>query len=259
MRYLGGKYYVAKHIVKYINGHPGSVYLEPFMGSCWVTAKAKYKHRIAGDIHDELVSLFRKIQQGWEPPEFISEEEYNDIRANKRTDKYPPELIAFAGFGCAFGGSYFRQYAGDIYAGRSRRSILKKMKKLQDVRFYCADYKSLNPKGCIIYCDPPYEDSYRFRITKVVGNGSFDHKEFWDIMSRWSENNLVFISELEAPGGYECLMNVPIKASVRTKEGCSTRWEKLFCKNMDAELIQEDDVNVLDILGVPDGWDGFKG
>lgn len=257
MRYLGGKYYVAKYIAQYINGHDGNVYIEPFMGSCWVTVQSNYKHRIVGDLHHELVSLYHKVQQGWIPPEFISKEEYEDIRANKTTSKYPPELVAFAGFGSAFGGSYFRKYAGEIYAARSQRSLLKKKKKLQDVKFFCADYVELNPKGCIIYCDPPYEGCYTFRITGRRGNGSFDNNEFWETMNRWSEENLVFVSELDAPTGWDCVMNVPIKASVRTKEGCSTRWEKLFCKNKKVKLIKEDTINPLHILGVPPTWKGL--
>lgn len=240
MRYLGGKYYVAKHIAKHINGHSGKVFLEPFMGSCWVTVRADYPCRIAGDLHSELVCLYQKVvHEGWEPPDYISKDEYDDIRAHK-TSKYPPELVAFAGFGSAFGGSYFRKYAGSIYAGRSRRSILRKAEKLKDVQFFSSDYRDLRPKGCVIYCDPPYDGCYMYRITGVRGNGSFDSQEFWSIMDEWSEDNLVFISELEAPQDYECLMDVPIKASVRTKEGCSVRWEKLFRKPTKATLLQEE-------------------
>lgn len=259
MRYLGGKYYVAKHIANHINGHGGTVYLEPFMGSCWVTAQAEYKHRIAGDYHDHLVELYHKVtHEGYEPPEFISKEEYDDIRAHRRDGKYPPELVAFAGFGSAFGGSYFRKYAGEIYAGRSRRSILRKAQQLQGTQFFVADYKELNPKGCVIYCDPPYEDCYIFRVTNVVGNPVFDSKTFWEVADRWAEHNLVFVSELDAPKGWECVMDVPVPASVRTKEGCSIRHEKLFHKNRGVELVREDVIDPIHILGVPADWKGLK-
>ena len=33
MRYLGGKYFVAKHIAEHLNSHECSTYLDPFMGS----------------------------------------------------------------------------------------------------------------------------------------------------------------------------------------------------------------------------------
>lgn len=260
MRYLGGKYYVAKHVAQHINGHDGTVYLEPFMGSCWITVQAKYRNRLAGDCHENLVTLYHKVsKEGWVPPEFISKEEYEDIRANRRTDKYPGELVAFAGYGCAFGGSYFRKYAGEIYAGRSQRSILKKAKNLKDVQFFVADYKELNPKGCVIYCDPPYEDQYGFRYTNVVGNPVFDSKTFWALMERWAEDNLVYVSELDAPEGWDCVMDVAVPASVRTKEGCSIRHEKLFCKNRGVKLVREDVIDPLHILGVPADWKGLKG
>lgn len=261
MRYLGGKYYVANHLAKHINGYPGSVFLEPFMGSCWVTVKAQYKHRLIGDLHDELVTLYHKAtHEGWQPPEFISKSEYEDIRANKTNGKYPPELVAFAGFGCAFGGSYFRKYAGELHAARSKRSILKKSQQMKDVRFFSADYRELNPKGCVIYCDPPYDGCYSFRITGVRGNGSFDSQEFWEIMDKWAENNLVLVSELnysEKSKGWECIMDVPIKASMRTKEGCVVRHERLFRKGNPC-LVQEDEIDALNILGVDRDWKGFK-
>lgn len=259
MRYLGGKYYVSKHIAEEINGHNGSVYLEPFMGSCWITAKAKYQHRFAGDFHSDLVVLYHKVSRGeWEPPEFISKEEYEDIRAHRRDEKYPPELTAFAGFGCAYGGCYFRKYAGDIYAGRSRRSILKKAKNLTDVNFFAADYTELTPKGCVIYCDPPYEDCYQFRFAHVVGNPVFDSKTFWETMNRWAEDNLVFVSELEAPVGFKCVMDVKAPAYLRGKEGRTERRERLFCRGRADKLRKEDAVDPLHILGVSPDWEGFK-
>lgn len=239
MRYLGGKFRVSKHIAEVVNQHDGNVYLEPFMGSCWVTRLIKYKHRIAGDVHEELVEMFRKLQEGWEPPDHITKEEYDDIRANK-IGKYPKELVAFAGFGCAFAGSYFRKYAGEIHPARSKRSVLKKIKDLMDVHFFVDDYRNLKPKGCIIYCDPPYEDSYGFRITGVIGNGKFDNDEFWDVMRSWSKDNVVYISENKAPDDFECVLEVPVKSGVRTTNGCETRIERLFHKPTDTELLNLD-------------------
>lgn len=257
MRYLGGKYFTAKHIAQHVNGQNGTIFLEPFMGSCWVTAQIDYPHRIAGDIHKELVIMYYKaVYQGWIPPEHITKEEYDDIRANKTTDKYPPELIAFAAFGCTFGGSCWRKYAGDRIAA-SKRSILKKVQKLENVSFFVADYRDLRPCGCVIYCDPPYAGKYTYRITGVKGNGQFDHSEFWKIMDDWSQENMVFISELEAPEGYECLMSVTRKACVRTKEGCLERNEKLFCKNKHVILNQDQQIDPLRVLGRT-GLDDFR-
>jgi hypothetical protein len=56
----------------------------------------------------------------------------------------------------------------------------------------------------------------------------------------------------------ECVMDVPVPASVRTKEGCSIRHEKLFHKNRGVELVREDVIDPIHILGVPADWKGLK-
>ena len=230
---------MARHIAEHLNSHECSTYLEPFMGSCWVTAKVKHKTRLAGDAHNEIVCLYhRVVNEGWEPPEHISEDEYKSMRAQRFQEErdYSPEMMAFVGFGCAYGGAYFRMYAGESYAGRSKRSILKKSKHLEGVQFFTADYKDLNPSGCLVYCDPPYDGKYSYRISGRRGNGEFNTDEFWGVMDQWSENNVVYISELSAPEGYECVMDVAVTSCIRSKDGCTKRHEKLFCKNKDLKL-----------------------
>ena len=58
--------------------------------------------------------------------------------------------------------------------------------------------------GQLIYCDPPYKNSKAGSLyrTKSKKYDSFDNKEFWDTMRKWSKNNHVFISELEAPSDF---------------------------------------------------------
>lgn len=208
------------------------------MGSCWVTAKIKAKHRIAGDLHDEVVEMYHSVQNGWIPPDTLSKEQYDHIRANRFTDMYPKNLMAFAAFGCAFSGSCWRKYAGEEYAAKAKRSILRKAEFLKDVQYFTSDYRSLKPHGCIIYCDPPYASTkIGFRITGTIGNGKFDTDEFWQIMRKWSETNLVYVSEYQAPTEFECLMEKSIKTGVRTKKGNETRIERLFHKPTSAKLV----------------------
>jgi len=257
MRYLGGKFKIAKDIAALINAHEGIYYLEPFMGSCWVTAEVTIKNRLAGDIHDEIVELYHSIQNGWMPPGTLSKEEYEDIRDNRTTDKYPKQLIAFAGFGCAYAGSYWRTYAGEIYAGRSKRSILKKAPKLSDVRYFCCDYRELDPSGCIIYCDPPYSESFSYRITGVRGNGRFDNNEFWEIMNKWSEKNILYISEYDAPSDFSCVLEKEVAMGVRTLKGNERRLERVFYKNC-TSTVRKEEADIREVLGVPGDWKGLK-
>lgn len=261
MKYLGGKFQAASSIAQIINKQQGTVYLEPFMGSCWVTAKVNIKNRFAGDLHDEVVELYNSVKNGWIPPDSLSKEEYDHIRANRTSGIYPKNLMAFAAFGCAFAGSCWRKYAGEDMAGKAKRSILKKAEYLKDVNYFSSDYKELNPKGCIIYCDPPYANSFGYRITGTIGNGKFNSEEFWEIMNKWSEDNFVFVSEYKAPSEFECVMEKPTRVRVRTKNGQELRMDRLFHKKTNAKLINLEKINsnqIKEIFGVSKDWNGMK-
>ena len=84
------------------------------------------------------------------------------------------------------------------------------MDKIKDVKFQCISYDKLKPKYKLIYCDPPYESStfpikYR-RDTKEYDK--FDNEEFWEIMRKWSKNNIVLISEMDAPEDFVEVWNM---------------------------------------------------
>lgn len=266
MRYLGGKSRLAKEIALLINAHPiNCVYLEPFMGSCWVTCEVALRHRFAGDIHHILVALFHHMQKGWIPPEQISKEQYHDIRANRTTGKYQDCLLGFAGFGCAFAGGCWRGYAGEQYASMAKRSLLKKTERLKDVTFFNSDYRELDPYGCVIYCDPPYRNvSYGYRITGVKGNGKFDSDEFWDVVSKWSEKNIVYVSEYEAPSCASCVL----ERHTITNVNQNPRLERVFMmgdpnslrpseESTETRSTPADWNHLIDYLGVSADWVGF--
>jgi DNA adenine methylase len=245
LKYLGGKFKVCKEIASVINKESGNVFLEPFMGSCWVTAQIKLKHRLAGDLHDEVVEMYHSVKNGWIPPDKLSKEEYDHMRANRCANIYPKNILAFAAFGCAFAGSCWRKYAGEEYAAKAKKSILKKAEHLKDVRYFHSDYRDLKPRGCVIYCDPPYANvSYGFRITGTIGNGKFDTAEFWDIMNKWAETNSVYVSEYNAPDGFDCVMQKAVKSGVRTKNGHETRTERLFHKGSSENLLNIPDMTI---------------
>ena len=56
-----------------------------------------------------------------------------------------------------------------------------------DIEFmYSKSYDCFNPKGLLIYCDPPY-------LGNKLGNSSslfqtFDHTHFWEVMRKWRYN-----------------------------------------------------------------------
>jgi len=73
-----------------------------------------------------------------------------------------------------------------------------------------------------IYCDPPYKKCNFIAIRKNLL--SFDTDMFWETMRKWSLDNIVIVSETEAPDDF-----IPIWTYVRmngiTQNGISFMWE----------------------------------
>ena len=45
--------------------------------------KIRCEKRIGNDVHNELIAMFKEIQNGWKIPMHISEDEYSAVRDNK--------------------------------------------------------------------------------------------------------------------------------------------------------------------------------
>ena len=183
-----------------------------FCGSCSIESKVKgFDKVICNDKHEYLIELFKGVQNGYELPEIITEEQYKYIREHKDNDK---ALTGFVGFGCSFGGKWFGGYARNKtntnYALQSKKSLLKDMDNLMTTQFTCQDYRDvIIPNNSIVYADPPYNN------TTGYGKDKFNSDEFWEYMCVISKNNKVFISEQTAPNDFECV------------------WEKEFTRTLD--------------------------
>lgn len=180
MQYFGGKYRIAPYLAEVINGcGPFATYWEPFCGACSVMQHVDCSVRVASDIHVDLILLWKALQQGWEPPEFLSPEEYQSLRRSP-----PSALRGFAGFGCSHSGRWFAGYArgkkNRNYSKQARDSLLRDIKRLLGVEFRCCPYYDFGT-GCIlnkplmVYCDPPYSAS-----TNSYACGRLDTMRFWD-------------------------------------------------------------------------------
>ena len=110
MQYLGGKSRIANSIAEIINENDCKVFVSLFCGSCAVETKVKASKKILNDKHPYLISMWRSLQEGWEPPDTITKEEYYAI---KKDLPYNPSLAGFVGFGCSFGGKWFGGYASN--------------------------------------------------------------------------------------------------------------------------------------------------
>jgi len=222
MMYLGGKSRLAKPIAEFLESvRCGMPYFEPFVGGGWVLQEMSGV-REACDAHPALIAMYQALQKGWLPPERITEEEYAAARTLPDSDP----LKAFVGFGCSFGGKWFGGYArGGVcsYAATTRRSLLRQLPKIKDVRFHDArSYATFNPHMRLIYCDPPYAG------TTGYSQGAFDSAAFWNCVREWSLGNLVVVSEYAAPPDFVCVKEYPTTLRLRSKDGRAPRTEKLF-------------------------------
>jgi len=222
MRYLGGKNKTRKQISCFLESiRNGAEYLEPFVGGAWVLQEMSGK-RTASDSNTALITMYKALQEGWLPPENVSEELYAEYKA--RQDETDP-LTAFIGIGCSFGGKWFGGYArqkGYNFAAGGRRALQKQLPLIQDVLFKAQSYKAYIPYKCLVYCDPPYEGTTGYK-------DKFDHLGFWDTMRDWSRNNIVVVSEYKAPDDFKCVLEIPTKTVIRDAENKPLQSvEKLF-------------------------------
>lgn len=227
MQYLGGKSKTRKQISAFLESvrKPGQTYFEPFVGGAWVLQEMSGK-RIASDGCYPLIAMYMDLQNGWIPPEVLSEEEYHTLK--KDTDPYNG-MRAFAGFGCSYSGMWFEGFARSgsrNYCGNARNSLLKQLPKIKDVQFRYGVCTDFSPIESLVYCDPPYYG------TKQYGAVSrFDHALFWQTMREWSKNNTVVISEYKAPEDFKCVLEIPTKTDLRVAGKKENRIERLFMYN----------------------------
>jgi len=181
-------------------------YVEPFCGGCNSLDKVDGL-RIGADNNKYLISLLKEMQKDQITLPFIGEKEYRDIKNNK--EKYPDYILGYVGIEMSFGakwfGGYRRDKAGDIsfeneqsQNRKSQNSIIEQSKFIKDVKFYCCDYWELDiPDNSIIYCDPPYYGTTRYK-------DEFNHEIFWKWCEQKTlEGNKVFVSEYHAPDNWE--------------------------------------------------------
>ena len=233
---MGSKRRISKHILPIIlrDRKENQVYVEPFVGGCNMIDKVDGV-RIGNDINKYLIMFWKAIQNGFIPPEHITKEEYHKIKENKEEDWI---MTLWAGICCSYGGKWFGGWINDYKENRrlkngrlpnhqteSRNSILKQKEKIQDITFFNLEYDKIDyPSNSLIYCDPPYESTTKYK-------DDFNHKKFWEWCRMMTNNgHTVFISEYNAPEDFECLIEIKTNTQLSngTKGGNMIKTEKLF-------------------------------
>lgn len=233
MKYMGSKARFSKHILPLVlmDRTPDQYYVEPFAGGMNIICDVKGK-RIANDIHTNLIAMWKKLMGGWIPNK-ITREEYIDIKNNPY--KYPDWYVGWVGFNCSYSGKWFGGFAGETktkdggvrdYQAEAIKNVLSQVKKMDGVIFQNKPFFEMEiPSNSIVYCDPPYEGTTKYR-------DDFDHVRFWEWVRESSRRgNTIFVSEYNAPNDFECIWQKEAKSSLSANGvigGNKLSVEKLF-------------------------------
>ena len=178
---------------------------------------------IANDKNWELIEMYKALQNGWIPPENVSEQDYENAKTIDDA-----KLKAFIAIGCSYSGKWFGGYArgkkGRNYARNAKNSLAKKFDTIGNVKFISKSYNEIECENSLIYCDPPYNNTTKYKF------GDFDSDTFWQWCRDISKKgNIVIVSEYNAPNDFECIWEKETKTDIRTKaNGKEIRIEKLF-------------------------------
>jgi site-specific DNA-adenine methylase len=181
-------------------------YFEPFVGMGGVLrhfSKDGTREVYACDINTDLIMMWKAIQNDWKPPLECSKEKYEELKLSNISS---PER-GYLGVVASWSGIFFSSYRLDYnpqnpqrdFLGEGYRGIMNIKPDIMTVNFLDSrNYYDFEPRGMLIYCDPPYLNN-KFRVKYFTG---FNHDKFWQVMRNWSKNNIVVISESTAPDDF---------------------------------------------------------
>lgn len=229
MQYMGGKSRIAKKIREHLVSHGATRYAEPFVGGGAVlTVVARdFQTIVAADAHTDLIDMYRAIQDGWTPPDVVTEEDYQRLKGED-----PSPLRTFAAFGASFGGKEWGGYArngrGDNYARQTGNSLARSAKAGMfdpHVTFWAGSVFDLpmpeDLSDTVIYCDPPYAGTTGYLT------GEFDSATAWDMYREWASRGAhVYVSEYSGPEEFLAAEFTP-QASLKAASSDKVT-EKLF-------------------------------
>jgi DNA adenine methylase len=230
---MGSKARLAKHILPIIlkDLRPDQTYVELFCGGCNLIDKVNHPHRLANDVNEPLIALWKALQEGWKPPSLISKEKYYEIRQYKDI-LYDLHLVGYACFCCSYSGKPFGGYAGlhtpdtgiqRNYQLGASNNILAQIGKLKNVKFTSLSYDKVDlPPNSLIYLDPPYKGVTGYRV-------KFDHEKFWNYVRLLiCRGHTVFVSEYSAPEDFVSVFSMVLKKGIANKRTLKDAVEKLF-------------------------------
>lgn len=243
---MGSKNRISKYLLPIIlkDRKEGQYYVEPFVGGANMIDKVD-GNRIGADgnkwVIEALLSIRDEVSNLPKNNIEFTKEMYQELR---KSDNY--KYKGYVGFSVSFGskwlGGWSSNKKGDDYVARAYRTSLKQSPLLQGVDFIHSNYDELEiPNNSIIYCDPPYEGTTKYK-------DNFNHIKFWNWCREKSKNNIIIISEYNAPKDFICVWKKEIKVHIRNNKK-SMAIEKLFTCN---------DVKSLNIVSQTSIFDNVK-
>lgn len=230
MWYIGSKRAHAKQIIPFMMaGHwDTKPYIEPFVGGGNMIQYVEAPIRLGSDIDADVIAVLDGLANGWNPPDTLSEEEYNAIRC--APSLFPPPLVGFAKFSFSYGGigwgGFARNYKKSIHNPDHVQSRLLRQEalRLRGCQFSVKSYTEVDyPDGATVYMDPPYA------ATQGYESGGFDHTTFWYFCRNLAQRCRVFVSEYNAPADWVSLWEKPTLAIINSNNtNRAPRVEKLF-------------------------------
>ena len=226
---MGSKARIAKHILPIMLEEAEkkgiTTWVEPFVGGANMIDKVPNTFkRIGYDLNPHTIAALVGIRDHLEElPCEVTKELYNSIKGTE-----PHNINSWIRYECSFASKLDNGYAsnkeGRNYAEKGKNLAIKQSPKIRDVVFICEDYENLYFENSVIYCDPPYQGTTGYKI------GSFDHDKFFRWCRKQAENNIVFVSEYDAPDDFDCVWQGEIKTNFSsTRKGATHKAvEKLF-------------------------------
>lgn len=200
MKYMGSKNRIAKHILPIMlnaaKEHNLTKWVEPFVGGANMIDKVPNTFERVGIDYNEhtVMALIAIRDMVGELPDSLTEDQYKALKS------LPPHPVSsWLRFVASFGGKFDNGYARETgcdektFVGYGKRNAQKQSPNLQGVAFIHGSYDEYDFNNCLIYCDPPYEGTTSYKT------GAFDHSKFWEWCRKMSKNNIVFVSEYNAP------------------------------------------------------------
>lgn len=227
MKYMGSKNRIAKEILPIIlkDRKENQWYVEPFVGGANIIDKVD-GNRIGADINKYLIALYNKLKEGWLPPKEITKEQFEDMKNNP--ENYEDYLLGYVGFQLSFGAMWFSSYRRDNagkrnYSLEAYNNVSKQADSIKSIVFRCCSYDEIDyPENSIIYCDPPYENTAKYKAVD-----DFNHKRFWQwVRDMTDAGHKVFVSEYNAPEDFKVVWEKELTCNISSKYKKNT--EKLF-------------------------------